>query len=37
VDTKYEWEKKMKIQSLKKARNLGLTIEEEFKLKVGTI
>jgi hypothetical protein len=30
-------EKKMKIQNLKKAKNLGVMIEEKFKLKVRTI
>ncbi len=37
VDIKNEWKKKMKIQNLKKAKNLGVMIEEEFKLKVRAI
>jgi hypothetical protein len=29
-----EWKKKVKIQNLKEAKNLGVMIEEKFKLKV---
>lgn len=32
-----EWKEKVKIQNLKKAKNLGVMIEEKFKLKVKTI
>jgi hypothetical protein len=37
VDIKNEWEKKMKIQNLKKTKNLGVMTKEEFKLKVREI
>jgi hypothetical protein len=37
VDQKNEWKREMKIQNLKKVKNLGVMTKEEFKLKVRAI